>query len=1100
MSAVRAVHQFHSGVSPGDAITSQMLRLQMRLRAMGFRSDVFGHHIGAGIEDRVRPLPELQLGPDDLLLYHHSMGADSFEAIVAQPCRLAVVYHNITPERFFADEGWRRYVRLGHEQLAVLAGRCAAAVADSNFNRLELLRQGFRDVQVLPVRTDFAEFVAARAEGPRTGDWLFVGRIVANKAQLELVRAFAAHARAFGGRARLLLVGDVSQADYVDAVRREASRLGVGGRVLMPGKLPDADIVTAYATAGVFVCLSEHEGFGVPVLEAMAAGIPVVAHAAAAVPETMGGAGVLLRERTPALVAATVEALRRDERATAELVARQHLRVARLQEFDTDAVLRRVVEVAGGRPRRRTLQIQGPFETSYSLAVLNRRLGETLAARGPHRVSLYPTEGPGDYTPDPADLARHPVAAALAARAVADPYPDVVIRQMYPPRAFDSPGGATLQYFGWEESRLPQAIVDEFNGHLTGVGAMSGWVRQLLRDSGVEVPIAVVGVGVDAPAPDGHLDAPEVRDLRATRFLHISSAFPRKGVDVLLAAWFEAFSGADDVTLVLKTFPNPHNDVGRLLAELRSAHPDPPDVRWIDRDLSRPELDGLYALATCLVHPARGEGFGLPVAEAMAAGVPVIAPAHTGLAEFVSEETALVIGHRVEPARTHLSVPGSMWAEPDRADLVAALRSVAADPGSDALRARAERGRQVVAERCSWDAVAARWEDLVELSRWAVRTPRVDMVSTWNSRCGIAENTRYIVGALGERADVAVHADRGAVVLDPARERGVTRHWVGVVEPELDALEAELLASERDVVHVQFNFGFFELRRLAALLGRLRAARAVVVSLHRTADIEVHGAPARLADIAGTLRELDQVIVHQPADAAALAAIGVEGNVRVVPLGVPPAPATTSAQARAALGLAGRPVLATFGFLLPHKGLLELLEVVADLRRRHPDLVLLAACALHPDPSSAAFEAEVRHRTTELGLDPSVRLITDFLPDQVAQGLLAAADAVVLPYRATGESSSAALRFVLPVGRPVVASDLPIFDDAREALVLVPPGDRHRLVDELDRLLGDPEAAARQRDLVATAAARLSWGAIAADHLEVYAEALRRAAQRGAVR
>ena len=95
---------------------------------------------------------------------------------------------------------------------------------------------------------------------------------------------------------------------------------------------------------------------------------------------------------------------------------------------------------------------------------------------------------------------------------------------------------------------------------------------------------------------------------------------PRKGVDVLLEAYFDAFDDRSDVSLVLKTFPNPHNEVAQLLARLRAGHAHPPDVRWIDRDFDDEQLQGLYRLADCYVHPARGEGFGLPVAEAMAAG------------------------------------------------------------------------------------------------------------------------------------------------------------------------------------------------------------------------------------------------------------------------------------------------------------------------------------------------------------------------------------------------------------------------------------------------------------------------------------------------
>ena len=219
---------------------------------------------------------------------------------------------------------------------------------------------------------------------------------------------------------------------------------------------------------------------------------------------------------------------------------------------------------------------------------MNRRIALALDEQADVAVSIYATEGPGDYRPLPEDLARHPRSATLHARSTDVPFPDVVIRQMWPPRVIDSPGGMTLEYFGWEESALPASMVDDFNAYLDGVGVMSTYVRDVLRDAGVTIPIHVVANGVEPPDPTATVEAPELDGLSGFVFLHVSSAFPRKGVDVLLRAYFEAFDGSSPVSLVLKTFPNPHNRVGELLDELRATYPDPPDVRWIDRDFERP--------------------------------------------------------------------------------------------------------------------------------------------------------------------------------------------------------------------------------------------------------------------------------------------------------------------------------------------------------------------------------------------------------------------------------------------------------------------------------------------------------------------------------
>ena len=373
-------------------------------------------------------------------------------------------------------------------------------MAVSNFNRREMLAAGFRRVDVLPVKVDFREFTSATdGEGAGSKDWLYVGRLVGNKRQHELVKAFALYHRDFEPEARLILIGDTSVADYVDRVRQEADRAQVADRVVIRGKVPDDQLRSAFGAAGIFVSLSEHEGFGVPILEAMAARVPVVAYGAAAIPETMGGAGVLLRTDDPATVAATVHAVQSDPALRADLVDRQATRVRQLATFDTDGLLRRIIDRAsGGRPPLE-IQVQGPFETSYSLAVLNRRLALGLDESPGQAVSIYATEGPGDYRPAPEDLARHPEATALWHRADRVPFPDVVIRQMYPPRVIDSPGGITCDYFGWEESRIPDAMVADFNAYLDGVGVMSEFVRDVLRDSGVNIPIRVVGNGVEPP-------------------------------------------------------------------------------------------------------------------------------------------------------------------------------------------------------------------------------------------------------------------------------------------------------------------------------------------------------------------------------------------------------------------------------------------------------------------------------------------------------------------------------------------------------------------------------------------------------------------------
>ncbi len=1092
MTTIDAVHQFHSGTGEGDAVTNQMFDLQRQLRLLGYRSEIFAQHLDAGLTGRIRPVTSYAGSSSELLLVHHSHGHDLLDDIVALANPIVAVYHNVTPERYFTNDQVRRYIRIGREQLGVLAHRSLFGVAVSNFNRREMLKAGFRRVEVLPVRTDYSSFAAAsRARDGRSRDWLYVGRIVGNKCQHRLVRAFAAYQRNFEPAARLVLVGDQSDGEYVERVREEADRLGVADRVILRGKVSDRDLCAAYAGAGAFVSLSEHEGFGVPLIEAMAAGVPVIAYGVAAIPETLGGAGILLRTQDPGTVAATVHAALSDPGLVDRLQKRQAVRVAQVQSFNTVRALQRIILRAGGERLPLEIQVQGPFETSYSLAAMNRRIALALDEQPDVAVSIYATEGPGDYEPGADDLARHPRAATLHARSRDVPFPDVVIRQMWPPRVIDSPGGMTLEYFGWEESALPASMVADFNAYLDGVGVMSTYVRDVLRDAGVTVPIHVVANGVGRPDPAATVDAPELDGLSGFVFLQVSSAFPRKGVDVLLRAYFEAFDGSSPVSLVLKTFPNPHNRVGELLAELRATHRDPPDVRWIDREFEDSELDALYGLADCYVHPARGEGFGLPVAEAMAAGLPVIAVAHAGLADFVSEETAVTVPFSLSPAESHFGLADSWWAEPDRGALAEAMVAMASRPDAPEVIARTERARALIAEEYSWEASARRWRTLISEVEEGAAPLQVAMVTSWNSRCGIAENSRYLIDHLEPKLGFDIFANVDVDVLDPQAEHGVVRTWKHRWEPDVSALEEALLTSDAEVVHLQMNFGWFEFQRLAALLERQRPHRGVVMTLHRTVDYDDRGTLLTLREITSALRRVDQLIVHQGSDVAHLESMGISENVRLVPLGASPAPDVTPDAARAALGFGQRPVVATFGFLLPHKGTRELVVAIDELRSRYPDILLVALCAAYPGVASRDYELEVRQEIRDRGLDKHVVLITDYLPDETARALLRATDVIVLPYRETGESSSAALRFVLPVGRAVIVTDEPIFRDAGDAVHVAADSQPHGLAEAIETVLADHP----YRDELARRAGQRSrrflWDRVAAEHRQIYAAAAR---------
>jgi glycosyltransferase involved in cell wall biosynthesis len=279
---------------------------------------------------------------------------------------VAFNYHNVTPPELFRP--WDRDIALSmlaaRVQLAQLAPHVAVGICVSTFNATDLAARGFRSTVVAPILLEVAEFDAepdgatadalARHRDSGESNWLFVGGIAPHKAQHRLVQALAAYRAIYDRRARLSLVGRVVAPGYAAALGALVARLGLEDAVDLPGAVTHEQLVAHYRAADVFVCLSEHEGFCVPLLEAMHHRVPVLAYRAGAVPETVGPAGLLLDGRAPHTVATAVHRMATDsalrtvvaEAGGARLV---HFSIGRARAQMAD-VVRRWVAAGGAWP------------------------------------------------------------------------------------------------------------------------------------------------------------------------------------------------------------------------------------------------------------------------------------------------------------------------------------------------------------------------------------------------------------------------------------------------------------------------------------------------------------------------------------------------------------------------------------------------------------------------------------------------------------------------------------------------------------------------------------------------------------------------------
>ena len=331
-----AIHQFVPSYAPRDAVGTHTRNVQSVLRGMGIASDLYvveSRGVKRGEVRYFRDFPGARDGEPTWLLYQLSTGSPMAGWLARRPEPKLVDYHNITPPEFYEEwePGIAPELAEGRRQIPVLAPSTQLALADSTYNAGDLLRAGFRDVEVLPILIDLDEQVGTVDQAARDrlatakqgggSDWLFVGRICPNKAQHDIIKAFAAYRRLYDPDARLHLVGTSSSHSYWTAVTEFARSLGLGDAVNFAGSVSDAEKSAYYDAADVFVCLSEHEGFCVPLLEAFGHDVPVVAFASSAVPETLGDGGLLLDEKDPAIVAAAVQRVLTDGALRAQLVA-----------------------------------------------------------------------------------------------------------------------------------------------------------------------------------------------------------------------------------------------------------------------------------------------------------------------------------------------------------------------------------------------------------------------------------------------------------------------------------------------------------------------------------------------------------------------------------------------------------------------------------------------------------------------------------------------------------------------------------------------------------------------------------------------------------
>jgi glycosyltransferase involved in cell wall biosynthesis len=348
------INQFLPGFGSGDAISNYALQLQAILRGWGCESEIYceGRHVGPTEERlcrdyRLYPSPG---DPSDIAIYHYSIGSALTDFFTGLKGRKALIYHNITPDVWFQgiDAGKAQSLRAGREELKRITKVPDIALGVSEFNRRELEAFGFRRTAVLPLILDRARLSAMpdakllKRYGDGITNVLFTGRMAPNKRVEDLIKTFYYYRTTINPSSRLLLAGSlIGMERYTSHLRSLITMLDLPD-VTFFNHVTDAELYALYRTASVFLCMSEHEGFCIPLLEAINFRAPVIAYAAAAIPETLAGAGILVGEKDHAAIAELVDEVCRDRRLRDAIVEKQS---ARLDAFSPEAIEQRLKEI-----------------------------------------------------------------------------------------------------------------------------------------------------------------------------------------------------------------------------------------------------------------------------------------------------------------------------------------------------------------------------------------------------------------------------------------------------------------------------------------------------------------------------------------------------------------------------------------------------------------------------------------------------------------------------------------------------------------------------------------------------------------------------------
>ena len=306
--------QIAHAMTQNDGATQQILNMDKMFKELGYESEICTHRLDERLKNEAKTMDAFKASEDDIIIYHMTTGTSFNKWVYRYPHKIVLFYHNITPAKYFFGNAWGSWFKClkGRRDLKKIVKNTFFAWGASEYSRKELEALGLEHTKVFSTIVnpeDYKKYDNVPSIVDTYGDGykniIVVGRVVPHKKQDEAIRAAAWYRDNISEKIRLVIIGGMKES-FAKKLRALVKKLNMENHVLFTGKISNEELCTWYGLCDAVLSLSEHEGFCVPLIEGMIFDKPVIAYAGGAVPETLGKAGVLLREKNPELVARTI--------------------------------------------------------------------------------------------------------------------------------------------------------------------------------------------------------------------------------------------------------------------------------------------------------------------------------------------------------------------------------------------------------------------------------------------------------------------------------------------------------------------------------------------------------------------------------------------------------------------------------------------------------------------------------------------------------------------------------------------------------------------------------------------------------------------------